>query len=49
MAAIRERLIKVYGEETAGKYTEIIETMINNAQKKQKEQKIIFMINDTLK
>lgn len=39
MAAIRERLIKVYGEETAGKYTEIIETMINNAQKKQKEQK----------
>lgn len=39
MAAIRERLIKVYGEETAGKYTEIIETMINNARKKQKEQK----------
>ena len=39
MAAIRERLIKVYGEETAGKYTEIIESMINNAQKKQKEQK----------
>ena len=39
MATIRERLIKVYGEETAGKYTEIIETMINNAQKKQKEQK----------
>ena len=39
MAAIRERLIKVYGEETAGKYTEIIETMINNAQKKQKEQR----------
>ena len=39
MAAIRERLMKVYGEETAGKYTEIIETMINNAQKKQKEQK----------
>ena len=39
MVAIRERLIKVYGEETAGKYTEIIETMINNAQKKQKEQK----------
>ena len=39
MAAIRERLMKVYGEETAGKYTEIIETMINNARKKQKEQK----------
>ena len=39
MATIRERLIKVYGEETAGKYTEIIETMINNARKKQKEQK----------
>lgn len=39
MAAIRERLIKLYGEETAGKYTEIIETMINNARKKQKEQK----------
>lgn len=39
MAAIRERLIKVYGEETAGKYTEIIGTMINNARKKQKEQK----------
>ena len=39
MAAIRERLMKVYGEETAGKYTEIIGTMINNARKKQKEQK----------
>ena len=39
MAAIRERLMKVYGEETAGKYTEIIGTMINNARKKQKDQK----------
>ena len=38
MAAIRERLIKVYGEETAGKYTEIIETMINNAQTKGTEK-----------
>ena len=39
MGIIKERMTKVYGEEIAERYTQIIETMINNARKKQTAQK----------